>query len=133
VGDDCRARSGSLPDGGTSHGVPTWHYGHVPSNVFASHIAKYFRNSVREDTLLAVSQGGIVFLPGAAGTRPGDLQDATDNFHTDDPAPMVLVGPDYRRDRLPAWSLLAALAEERAMAARVMLAGSVDEAADLLT
>ena len=133
MGDDCCARSGSLARRRNLARRPHVAYGHDPSNVFASHIAKYFQNSVREDTLLAVSQGGIVFLPGAAGTRPGDLQDATDNFYTDDPAPMVLVGPDYRRDRLPAWSLLAALAEERAMAARVMLTGSVDEAADLLT
>jgi predicted Rossmann-fold nucleotide-binding protein len=121
------------PDGGRSLGVPTWHYGHEPSNAFASHIAKYFRNSVREDTLLAAGRGGIVFMPGAAGTIQEIFQDATDNFYTDDPAPMILVGHEHWRDRLPAWQLLTALAEGRAMAGRVMLAGSIEEAADLLT
>ena len=33
-------------------GIPTWHYGHEPPNVFASAIAKYFRNAVREAVLL---------------------------------------------------------------------------------
>jgi predicted Rossmann-fold nucleotide-binding protein len=88
---------------------------------------------VREDTLLAASRGGIVFMPGAAGTVQEIFQDASDNFYTDDPAPMVLVGPEHWRDRLPAWPLLTALAEGRAMAGRVMLAGSIEEAADLLT
>ena len=53
---------------GPSLAVPTWFYGHEPSNLFASHIAKYFSNSIREDTLLAVALYGIVFAPGSAGT-----------------------------------------------------------------
>jgi predicted Rossmann-fold nucleotide-binding protein len=121
------------PDGGRSLGIPTWHFGHEPSNAFATDIAKYFRNSVREDTLLATSQGGIVFMPGAAGTVQEIFQDATDNFYADDPVPMILVGPEYWCDRLPAWPLLIALAEGRAMAGQVMLAATIDEAADLLT
>ena len=28
--------------------IPTWHYGHEPTNVFATAIAKYFRNAVSE-------------------------------------------------------------------------------------
>lgn len=32
-----------------SLGVPTWFYGHEPPNVFATHIAKYFENSLREE------------------------------------------------------------------------------------
>jgi hypothetical protein len=46
---------------------------------------------------------------------------------------MILVGPEYWCDRLPAWPLLIALAEGRAMAGQVMLAATIDEAADLLT
>jgi len=41
--------------GANSLAIPTWFYGHEPSNLFASHIAKYFSNSIREDTLLAIS------------------------------------------------------------------------------
>ena len=43
------------PKGAKSLAIPTWFYGHEPSNLFASHIAKYFSNSIREDTLLAIS------------------------------------------------------------------------------
>ena len=40
-------------DGAESLAIPTWFYGHEPSNLFASHIAKYFANALREDGLLA--------------------------------------------------------------------------------
>ena len=40
-----------------SLGIPTWHYGHEPPNPFATHIAKYFANSVREDGLLTIARG----------------------------------------------------------------------------
>ncbi|MGH3362896.1 MAG: LOG family protein, partial [Nocardioides sp.] len=56
------------PDGAASLGIPTWHYGHEPSNPFATAIAKYFRNATREAILLEVCDAGIVFLPGAGGT-----------------------------------------------------------------
>jgi len=55
-------------NGSESLAIPTWFYGHEPSNVFASHIAKYFSNSIREDTLLAICLHGILFSPGSAGT-----------------------------------------------------------------
>ncbi len=51
-----------------SLGVPTWLYGHEPPTPFATKIAKYFANSVREDGLLTIAKGGIVFAPGGAGT-----------------------------------------------------------------
>jgi predicted Rossmann-fold nucleotide-binding protein len=57
------------PQGTESLGIPTWYYGHEPPNALASSIAKYFSNAVREDMLLKVCRGGLVFLPGAAGTR----------------------------------------------------------------
>ena len=47
---------------------PTWFYGHEPPNPFAAGIAKFFANARREDTLVRLCTGGIVFLPGAAGT-----------------------------------------------------------------
>ena len=76
-------------------GIPTWHYGHEPPNVFASAIAKYFRNAMREAMLLEVCDAGIVFLPGAAGTVQEVFQDACENYYADPAsvAPMVLVGP----------------------------------------
>ena len=41
-----------------SLGIPTWLYGHEPSTPFATDIAKYFDNSIREDTILTVAFGG---------------------------------------------------------------------------
>jgi len=64
-------------------GIPTWHYGHEPPTVFASAIAKYVRNAVREAVLLEICDGGIVFLPGAAGTVQEVFQDACENFYAD--------------------------------------------------
>lgn len=120
------------PDGGASTGIPTWHYGHEPPNAFATHVAKFFRNALREDVLLSVCRGGVVFLPGAAGTVQEIFADATDNYYGDEPALMVLVGGDYWRTQLPAWPLLETLAAGRRMKDLVVLVDSVDEAAEAL-
>lgn len=121
--------------GGTSLSIPTWFYGHEPSNLFATSIAKYFGNALREDTLLHRCRGGIVYLPGQAGTVQEIFQAVTENYYAADRseiAPLVLVGVDHWTDRLPAWPLLQALAGDRPMAAVVHCVDSVAEAADLL-
>lgn len=69
------------PKGAESLAIPTWFYGHEPSNLFASHIAKYFSNSIREDTLLAISLYGIICAPGSAGTVQEIFMDATQNHY----------------------------------------------------
>ncbi|MFF2653619.1 LOG family protein [Streptomyces sp. NPDC058045] len=119
-----------LPGGGPSVGIPTWFYGHEPPNAFASRIAKYFANALREDGLLARSTAGVVFLPGAAGTVQEIFDNATPNFYSSRgaPTPMVLVGRIHWTEDLPAWPLLQALARGRPMAARIALVDSVDEA-----
>ena len=117
-----------------SLGIPTWHYGHEPSNVFATAIAKYFRNAQREAILLELCRAGIVFLPGAGGTVQEVFQDACENYYADESsvAPMVLVGRDYWTGTLPAWPLLEALSRGRAMEGHVHLVETVDEAAALM-
>jgi predicted Rossmann-fold nucleotide-binding protein len=117
-----------------SLGIPTWHYGHEPSNVFATGIAKYFRNATREAILLEVCDAGIVFLPGAGGTVQEVFQDACENYYADESsvAEMVLVGRAYWTKTLPAWPLLQSLARGRTMEARVHLVDSVEDAAALL-
>ena len=119
--------------GRDSLGVPTWFYGHEPPNVFADHVAKYFRNAVREDVLLRVCRSGIVFLPGAAGTVQEVFQSACENYYTGpaDVAPIVLVGQRYWTE-LPVWPLLERLAQGRAMAAHVHLVDDVDDVPGLL-
>ena len=65
--------------GGESLAIPTWVSEGEPISQFASHIAKYFSNSIREDGLLAVATAGIVFAPGGAGTMQEIFQDAAQN------------------------------------------------------
>jgi predicted Rossmann-fold nucleotide-binding protein len=122
-----------FPGGADTLGIPTWHYGHEPPNVFATAIAKYFRNSTREATLLQVCDAGIVFLPGLGGTVQEIFQDACENFYADESsvAPMVLVGSSYWTEELPAWPLLKALARGRPMEAHVHLVETPAEAANL--
>jgi predicted Rossmann-fold nucleotide-binding protein len=120
---------------GRSLSIPTWFYGHEPTNVFATGIAKYFANAVREDTLLHRCRGGIVYLPGQAGTVQEIFQAATENFYAPDPsrvAPMVLVGMEYWTTTYPAWPLLQRLAADRPMSLAVSCVDSVGEAAELL-
>ncbi len=59
-----------FPDGAVSLGVPTWVYPDEPVNLFSSHIAKYFSNSMREEGLIAIGVDRAhptVQLPGSGG------------------------------------------------------------------
>jgi hypothetical protein len=121
---------------GRSLSIPTWFYGHEPSNLFATGIAKYFANALREDTLLHRCRGGIVYLPGLAGTVQEVFQAATENFYPADDtliAPMVLVGRTYWTDVLPVWPLLERVAGNGPMARRVHCVDTVEEAAALVS
>jgi predicted Rossmann-fold nucleotide-binding protein len=123
-----------FPGATQSLGIPTWHYGHEPTNLFATAIAKYFRNSTREATLLQVCDAGIVFLPGLGGTVQEVFQDACENYYADESsvAPMVLIGTAYWTEELPAWPLLRALARGRPMERHVHLVESVEDAVNLI-
>lgn len=118
-----------------SLGIPTWHYGHEPPNVFGDLIAKFFSNALREDLLLHHSGSGLVVLPGAAGTVQEIFQMATRQYYQVDGRvpPMVLVGRAHWTERLPVWSLLQALGRDRPMAGGIHLVETVEEAAALLT
>jgi predicted Rossmann-fold nucleotide-binding protein len=120
--------------GRDSLGVPTWFYGHEPPNVFATAIAKYFRNATREAILLQICGAGIVFLPGVGGTVQEIFQDACENYYAtpESVAPMVLVGTTYWTETLPAWPLLESLARSRAMEGHIHLVETVEDAADLI-
>jgi len=100
------------PDGKDSLAVPTWFYGHEPSNVYASHIAKYFSNSLREDTLLAIALHGIIFARGSAGTTQEIFMDAaqnhygTFNFYS----PMIFLGKKHYEHDTMIYPILKKLA-----------------------
>ncbi|MBT2515198.1 LOG family protein [Arthrobacter sp. ISL-30] len=118
------------PEGTGSLGIPTWFYGHEPPNLFATHIAKYFANAQREAILLELCNGGIIFLPGSAGTVQEIFQDACENYYgaPETITPMVLVGREHWEHRYPAWPMLQSLAKGRPMGGRIFLVDSVEEA-----
>ncbi|TPV49334.1 Rossmann fold nucleotide-binding protein [Pseudarthrobacter phenanthrenivorans] len=123
-----------FPDGTPSLGIPTWFYGHEPPNYFATHVAKYFANAIREAILLELCNGGIVFLPGAAGTVQEIFQDACENYYgaREKITPMVLVGRHHWEHQYPAWPMLQSLAAGRAMEDRIFLVDTVQEAVEIL-
>lgn len=96
---------------GESLAMPTWGYGHEPPTPFATHIAKYFQNSIREDGLLAIAGQGIICMEGKAGTLQEVFQDAALNYYrTSGPfSPMVLFGVDLWTATYPVVGVLQQL------------------------
>ena len=97
-----------------SVGIPTWLYGHEPSTPLATRIAKYFDNSIREDGILTIAKGGILFTPGSAGTLQEIFQDAVQNHYLTFgyASPMVFVGESYWRTEVPVYPLILHLIEK---------------------
>ncbi len=116
---------------GVSLAVPTWFYGHEPPTPFATHLAKYFSNSLREDGLLAVAADGIVFAPGRAGTLQEVFQEAAQNsyrvFH-DRFSPMAFLDTDRCwTERFPVGPLLETLFGPEDYARYVCISRDPDE------
>lgn len=111
-----------------SLGIPTWHYGHEPPNVFASCIAKYFANSIREEGLLAIALAGVVFAPGSAGTIQEIFQDAAQNHYESFgvASPMVFLGTEYWTETKPVYPLVRRLAHGHAYADLLAIEDDVD-------
>jgi predicted Rossmann-fold nucleotide-binding protein len=103
------------PQGRESLAVPTWFYGHEPSNLFATAIAKYFSNSLREDGLLALCVYGVVFAPGSAGTTQEIFIDAVQNHYGTFGvrSPMVFLGSHRYEVEAPIAPLVRTLARGR--------------------
>lgn len=126
---------GDPPAGGHRNlGIPTWLYGHEPPNPFPTHVAKYFANSVREEGLITVARGGIVFAPGDAGTIQEVFQDAAQNRYatTGEVSPMVFLDGDYWTRAKPVYPLLAGLAESHQYGRLLTLCDHEDEVVDFL-
>ena len=93
--------------------IPTWYYGHEPTAPFATDIAKYFDNSVREDGIVTIAKGGIIYTPGSAGTMQEIFQDAGQNHYESVgyASPMIFMGKDYYTNCMPAYTLLKDLSD----------------------
>lgn len=119
------------PAAGESLAIPTWFYGHEPSNMFASHVAKYFANSVREDGLLAIATHGVIYAPGSAGTVQEVFMDACQNHYVTFEliSPMVMLGVEHWTETLPVWPLLSAMSAGRPWGDLIGLCDRGEEAA----
>jgi predicted Rossmann-fold nucleotide-binding protein len=128
-----------------SVGIPTWFYGHEPPNPFATHIAKYFENSVREEGLLAIASHGVIFAEGNAGTVQEIFQDAAQNYYSTygTAAPMILFGRDYwdppampsnaKDKRKKVYPLARKLAEEKEFTDQLIVSDSLREIVAMIT
>jgi predicted Rossmann-fold nucleotide-binding protein len=96
-----------------SLGIPTWRYGHEPSTPFATHIAKFFENSIREDNILTLAFGGIIYAPGSAGTLQEIFQEAVQNHYLSFgfSSPMIFLGKQFWTQEIPVYPLLESLME----------------------
>ena len=129
-----RAVRDAIPNGDDQVAIPTWFYGHEPTNLFATWIAKYFSNSLREDRLLALATGGIIFAPGSAGTAQEVFQDAAQNHYETfgPPSPMVFL--DRRHwEETGLYDALRRLAADRPYAELLHLVDTPEEAVAALT
>ena len=97
-----------------SLGVPTWLYGHEPSTPFATHIAKFFENSLREDNnILTMAFGGIIYAPGSAGTLQEIFQEAVQDHYLSYgfASPMIFLGKHFWTEEIPVYPLIEHLME----------------------
>ena len=96
-----------------SLGIPTWLYGHEPSTPFATHIAKFFENSLREDNILTLAFGGTIYAPGSAGTLQEIFQEAVQNHYLSYgfASPMIFLGKHYWTEEIPVYPLVEHLME----------------------
>ncbi len=72
--------------------IPTWLYGAEPTMPFATHYAKYYQNSLREEALVNNSRAGIIYGQGGGGTMREVFQDVERNYYSrrvEDFTPMI--------------------------------------------
>lgn len=120
---------------GISLGIPTFLYGHEPPNLFATHVAKYFANSVREDGLISIASHGIVFAPGSAGTIQEIFQDAAQNHYgtvNGMASPMVFLDTAYWTEDKPIYPLLEQLSGGHVYGELVHITDDVEDAVRFL-
>jgi predicted Rossmann-fold nucleotide-binding protein len=123
--------------------VPTWFYGNEPLCPFATHIAKYFENSLREEHLLAISTHGFIFARGSFGTVQEIFQSAcqiSSGIHVTN-IPMVLLETNYwnpgtnlatAANSIPVWPAVQRLGV-RGHFTSLRLTGDIDEAFRFIT
>lgn len=89
----------------TSLSVPTWVHGHEPPNPFPARIAKFFSAAIRQEVLIEITKGGIIYSPGSAGTLREIFQTVEQNHYNlfDNVYPMIFLNKKYWTEYLPAY------------------------------
>jgi predicted Rossmann-fold nucleotide-binding protein len=117
----------------TSMAFPTWFYGQEAFTPFAAHIAKYFQNSIRENGLIAVCNGGVIFTQGKAGTVEEIFLDVSKNYYRSGLfSPMAFLDVKYWTEKYPVLPLLKALFETDDFLKYVLVTDSIDEVENFL-
>lgn len=103
--------------------IPTWFYGHEPPTPFSTHIAKLFENSLREEGLLAIAKGGIIYTPGSAGTIQEIFQDLTQNHYESYGyvSPMVFMNREYWTEDRPVYPLIRSMIDDGKLSKKIIL------------
>lgn len=95
--------------------IPTWLYGHEPTTLFATYCAKLFSNCIREDALIMFPYGGLVFMPGSAGTIE-EVFLATERNHyllQEYPSPMIFVERTHWTENAPIYPVVQDMLKSR--------------------
>ena len=77
--DTARLITAGQRPGAPSLAVATWRIENEPLSQFATHVAKLFQNSVREDGLLSIADAGVAYFAGGFGTLREIFQDLAQN------------------------------------------------------
>jgi len=146
---------GKVPDFGTDHNayfkaafevkqrygpgtpslaIPTWIYVNEPASLFATHVAKYFQNSIREDGLLLFAKAGVIYFRGGAGTTQEVFQDAAQNAYLVEgrASPMVFFGTSFFDQQSHVWPALMWVANRYAFLDQVLMTDDDGKATDFL-
>jgi predicted Rossmann-fold nucleotide-binding protein len=86
--------------------IPTWVHGHEPPNPFPARIAKFFSAAIRQEVLIEVTKGAIIYSPGSAGTLREIFQTVEQNHYNmyDNVYPMIFLNKEYWSKTLPAYN-----------------------------
>lgn len=117
------------PEGSENLAIPTWFYGHEPSNLFATQIAKYFSNAIREDILLSAALYGVIYAPGSAGTIQEIFEDATQNHYATFGyvSPMIFFGKKFWSEDSQIYQVLEHLSEGHKYHDMIAISDDVNE------
>ena len=122
------------PKGCKNMAIPTWFYGHEPSNIFATYIAKYFANSIREDILLSTSLHGIIYAPGSSGTFQEIFAGVNQNHYQTHgfSSPMIFFGEKFWKEQSDVYKLVFNFSKGKKYHEMMMMSDSSDEIVEFI-